>query len=134
MAEQIIPCSSCSGTGWTPYQQRCGACLGRRMVVIGAPIDQDRWAWNHFDEDDDEPAASGVAPTPKGWPADKDAEPVPLPKLPPAIVMHPKLGELFDRLAMHTYAMGYAMACANAGVSGTSHQTFSPSDAAEGKP
>lgn len=47
-----------------------------------------------------------------GWPANKDAEPVAFPKLPPAIVMHTKLGELFDRLQMQVYAMGYAMACA----------------------
>jgi hypothetical protein len=54
------------------------------------------------------PEAQAVA----RWPTDKDAEPIPFPKLPPGIVMHPKLGELFDRLAMQTYAMGYAMVCA----------------------
>lgn len=61
--------------------------------------------------------ADGVDST-RGWPVNQDAEPVPFPKLPPAIVMHPQLGELFDRLQMQTYAMGYAMACGNAGVTG----------------
>lgn len=53
---------------------------------------------------------------PKPWPVDQSADPVLLPKLPPCIVMHPQLGELFDRLAMHLYAMGYAQDCVRAAI------------------
>lgn len=49
MTERVIPCSACSGTGWTPYHQRCNVCRGLRSVTVtDAPKDEDRWAWNHF--------------------------------------------------------------------------------------
>lgn len=60
----------------------------------------------------DRPEFADCLPTAQGWPLNHNADPVPLPKLPAAIVIHPQVGELFDRLQMHTYAMGYAIACA----------------------
>lgn len=45
-------CPSCIGTGiGNPHVERsvCDACNGRGVIrPERAPVDEDRWAWNHF--------------------------------------------------------------------------------------
>jgi len=52
MADDPDICPSCIGTGiGNPNVERsvCSACNGRGAIRQPAPpVDEDRWAWNHF--------------------------------------------------------------------------------------
>jgi DnaJ-class molecular chaperone len=53
-------CPSCIGTGiGNPHIERsvCAACRGTGRIQPGRQfVDEDRWAWNHFDPEPDDDA------------------------------------------------------------------------------
>ena len=55
MTDRDQHCESCMGTGiGNPHVEgsRCGACNGRGVILPATqPVDEDRWAWNHFEPD-----------------------------------------------------------------------------------
>ena len=60
-------CPSCIGTGiGNPHIERsvCSACKGTgRNSANGSFVDEDRWAWNHFDPEPGDEDASDGGPT-----------------------------------------------------------------------